>query len=58
MKRRWRDKARNAETDNKNPPRWDGADLSELQGSYGDYLMAKIAKVFPELGRAHLARDP
>ena len=30
--------------------RWDGADLSAFTGTYGDYLMSKVAKVFPELG--------
>ena len=34
------------------PPahRWDGANVHELSGTYGDYLLAKVAKVFPELG--------
>ncbi len=31
-------------------PRWDGADVHELGGTYGAYLLAKVAKVFPELG--------
>jgi isopenicillin N synthase-like dioxygenase len=31
--------------------RWDGADIHALRGTYGDYLLAKVAKVFPELGR-------
>ncbi|MBS1914156.1 MAG: isopenicillin N synthase family oxygenase [Bacteroidetes bacterium] len=31
--------------------RWDGASLREFSGTYGDYLLAKVAKVFPELGR-------
>ena len=31
-------------------PRWDGSDLSTLSGTYGDYLTAKVAKVFPRLG--------
>lgn len=30
-------------------PRWDGADLQAFEGSYGDYLLGKVAKVFPEL---------
>ena len=34
--------------------RWDGADLRELRGTYGDYLIGKVSKVFPELGRDHL----
>lgn len=29
--------------------RWDGADLTQFEGSYGDYLIAKVSKVFPEL---------
>ncbi len=29
--------------------RWDGADVRAWQGTYGDYLTAKVAKVFPEL---------
>jgi isopenicillin N synthase-like dioxygenase len=31
------------------PARWDGADLHAWQGRYGDYLLAKVAKVFPDL---------
>ena len=30
--------------------RWDGTSLRHLSGTYGEYLTAKIAKVFPELG--------
>jgi isopenicillin N synthase-like dioxygenase len=30
--------------------RWDGQDLQALTGTYGDYLMSKVAKVFPDLG--------
>ncbi|MGC5009659.1 isopenicillin N synthase family dioxygenase [Streptosporangium sp. DT93] len=30
-------------------PRWDGQDLRAFSGTYGDYLTAKVAKVFPEL---------
>jgi polar amino acid transport system ATP-binding protein len=29
--------------------RWDRASVHDFEGSYGDYLLAKIAKVFPEL---------
>jgi isopenicillin N synthase-like dioxygenase len=34
------------------PPeqRWDGADVRTWEGTYGDYLVAKVSKVFPELG--------
>jgi isopenicillin N synthase-like dioxygenase len=34
--------------------RWDGTDLATLSGTYGDYLLGKVAKVFPDLGRRHL----
>jgi hypothetical protein len=34
--------------------RWDGLDLTTLQGTYGDYLVAKVSKVFPALKKAHL----
>jgi isopenicillin N synthase-like dioxygenase len=30
--------------------RWDGASVHDFRGTYGDYLLAKVAKVFPELG--------
>jgi isopenicillin N synthase-like dioxygenase len=29
--------------------RWDGASVHEFSGTYGDYLLAKVSKVFPEL---------
>ena len=31
--------------------RWDRASVHEFRGTYGDYLLAKVAKVFPYLGR-------
>ncbi len=31
--------------------RWDQASVHEFSGTYGDYLLAKVAKVFPELRR-------
>lgn len=34
--------------------RWDNASVHDLQGTYGDYLLSKIAKVFPELRRSVL----
>ncbi|HYE47553.1 MAG TPA: 2-oxoglutarate and iron-dependent oxygenase domain-containing protein [Caulobacter sp.] len=36
------------------PPgeRWDGADPAAFQGTYGDYLLAKVGKVFPDLKAA------
>jgi isopenicillin N synthase-like dioxygenase len=30
-------------------PRWDGEDLRAFTGTYGDYLLGKVAKVFPQL---------
>jgi hypothetical protein len=36
------------------PQRWDGTDLATLSGTYGDYLLGKVSKVFPELGHQHL----
>jgi isopenicillin N synthase-like dioxygenase len=32
------------------PERWDGADLRDLSGTYGEYLTDKVARVFPLLG--------
>jgi isopenicillin N synthase-like dioxygenase len=29
--------------------RWDGASVHQLSGTYGDYLLRKVAKVFPDL---------
>jgi isopenicillin N synthase-like dioxygenase len=29
--------------------RWDGASVHEWDGTYGDYLTAKVASVFPDL---------
>jgi polar amino acid transport system ATP-binding protein len=29
--------------------RWDDADPLAFEGTYGDYLLAKVSKVFPEL---------
>jgi len=29
--------------------RWDGASVHAFEGSYGDYLLAKVSKVFPQL---------
>jgi isopenicillin N synthase-like dioxygenase len=36
--------------------RWDHASVHLFEGTYGDYLAAKVAKVFPELGRRVLPR--
>lgn len=32
--------------------RWDDTDLATLSGTYGSYLLAKVARVFPELAAA------
>lgn len=32
--------------------RWDGADVRAWEGTYGDYLTAKVARVFPDLFEA------
>ncbi|MDT7570032.1 MAG: hypothetical protein QOE05_206, partial [Actinomycetota bacterium] len=32
--------------------RWDGQSVHAWDGVYGDYLTAKVAKVFPELAAA------
>lgn len=29
--------------------RWDGTDLQEISGTYGQYLLRKVSKVFPDL---------
>jgi polar amino acid transport system ATP-binding protein len=34
--------------------RWDRASVHEFDGTYGDYLLAKVGKVFPELRRSVL----
>jgi isopenicillin N synthase-like dioxygenase len=31
--------------------RWDRANVHAFEGPYGDYVMAKVGKVFPDLGR-------
>jgi isopenicillin N synthase-like dioxygenase len=39
-----------ARVDSAGRNRWDGADLQAFTGTYGEYLLAKVGKVFPELG--------
>lgn len=34
--------------------RWDQASVHEFSGTYGDYILKKVSKVFPELGRETL----
>ncbi len=40
------------------PTRWDGLDLAEVSGTYGDYLTAKVARVFPALARQTSGLQP
>ena len=35
--------------------RWDHASVHEFRGTYGDYLLSKVSKVFPELRRQVLS---
>jgi hypothetical protein len=35
--------------------RWDGADVHAVSGTYGEYLLAKVGRVFPGLKSAVLA---
>jgi isopenicillin N synthase-like dioxygenase len=35
--------------------RWDQANVHDFEGTYGEYLMRKIGKVFPELGKNNLS---
>ena len=32
--------------------RWDHASVHDFEGTYGDYLLGKVSKVFPELRRS------
>jgi isopenicillin N synthase-like dioxygenase len=38
-----------AATDSDGRRRWDGQDLRAFRGTYGDYLVAKVSRVFPQL---------
>jgi isopenicillin N synthase-like dioxygenase len=38
--------------------RWDRANVHAWSGTYGDYLLGKVAKVFPELASDKLDRGP
>ena len=29
--------------------RWDGASVHDFEGTYGDYVLGKVGKVFPDL---------
>ncbi|GHG88986.1 isopenicillin N synthase family oxygenase [Comamonas sp. JC664] len=43
--------ASNVDVDADRSRRWDGASVHAYRGTYGDYLLGKVSKVFPELGR-------
>jgi hypothetical protein len=49
------ERARSARDDS--GERWDRANVHAFEGTYGDYLLGKIGKVFPELGRRVLTRE-
>lgn len=38
--------------------RWDGASVFDADGTYGDYLLSKVSKVFPELYREVVGSAP
>jgi 2OG-Fe(II) oxygenase superfamily/Elongation factor G, domain IV len=38
-------------------PRWDGQNLQAHRGTYGDYLLGKVSKVFPQLRREVLTDE-
>ena len=38
-------------------PRWDGQNLHAFTGTYGDYLLGKVGKVFPQLRREVLTDE-
>jgi isopenicillin N synthase-like dioxygenase len=37
-------------------PRWDGASVHDFTGTYGEYLLTKVSRVFPDLGADVLDR--
>jgi polar amino acid transport system ATP-binding protein len=36
--------------DDDSAARWDRANVHAFDGTYGEYLLAKVGKVFPDLG--------
>jgi isopenicillin N synthase-like dioxygenase len=40
---------RSASNRNRRERRWDNTDLATISGTYGDYLLNKVSKVFPQL---------
>jgi isopenicillin N synthase-like dioxygenase len=45
-----------AQRDDTGRSRWDGQDLRAFTGTYGDYLLSKVSKVFPQLAAAEAGR--
>lgn len=45
------------DTGSPSPARWDGRSVFDFDGTYGEYLTERVAKVFPELWSAHRAAD-
>ena len=43
-----------AEVNENKEQRWDHASVHEFRGTYGDYLLSKVSKVFPKLRRGVL----
>ena len=41
----------NAPADNDSNRRWDRASVYDFSGTYGDYLLSKVSRVFPQLRR-------
>ena len=44
-----------APVDDDGSGRWDGASVHEWSGTYGEYLLQKVGRVFPDLGREVLS---
>jgi isopenicillin N synthase-like dioxygenase len=41
----------NAQLNDNTEERWDRTSVHEFRGTYGDYLLSKVSKVFPVLRR-------
>jgi isopenicillin N synthase-like dioxygenase len=37
--------------ENDSSERWDGANVHDWNGTYGDYILNKVSRVFPDLNR-------
>lgn len=45
----FRDLMRAADNDGVRPDRWNGTGVHALEGTYGEYLLRKVGRVFPAL---------